>query len=156
MNMHYPLKNRLPSVALSLVAAASIFCISTNAEAFREARDVARTNVNGGANLNRNVNANVNRNVNVNRNINVNNNVNVNGGGYYHGGYYDHPVATAAVITAGVAVTAAAIGSMVRTLPPSCSTVVVNGLAYQNCGNVWYQPQYAGTQVNYVVVNAPH
>ncbi|WP_194270629.1 DUF6515 family protein [Glaciimonas soli] len=153
MNMNYPLRNRLFSIALSLATAVSFFCISTNAEAFRETRDIARTNVHGNANVNRNVNANVNRNVNVN----VNNNVNVNGhGGYYnHGVYYDHPVATAAVVTAGVAVTAAAIGSMVRTLPPSCSTVVVNGLAYQNCGNVWYQPQYAGTQVNYVVVNAP-
>jgi hypothetical protein len=31
----------------------------------------------------------------------------------------------------------------------------VGGVAYQQCGNTWYQPRYAGTQVNYIVVNPP-
>ena len=70
-----------------------------------------------------------------------------------------HPVARAAATTAAVTtaavVTSAVVGSMVRTLPPACSAVVVNGLTYQNCGGAWYQPQYAGTSVTYVVVNPP-
>ena len=32
---------------------------------------------------------------------------------------------------------------------------VVGGVAYQHCGSTWYQPRYAGTQVNYIVVNPP-
>jgi len=32
---------------------------------------------------------------------------------------------------------------------------VVGGVAYQHCGNAWYQPRYAGSQVNYIVVNPP-
>jgi hypothetical protein len=56
-----------------------------------------------------------------------------------------------------VAVTATAIvvGSMVNTLPPSCSTVIVNGYAYQQCGNDWYQPQISGSSTTYIVVNNP-
>ena len=50
---------------------------------------------------------------------------------------------------------AVAVGSIVRSLPPSCSAMVVNGITYQQCGGTWYQPQYMGTQVSYVVVNAP-
>ncbi|MEJ8855604.1 hypothetical protein WKW79_13545 [Variovorax robiniae] len=128
----------------------------------------ARTSVNhgggGGANVNRGGNANVNRNANVNANrnvnanvnrntnVNVNRNVNVVGG---RGGVYDdyHPIATAAAVTATVAVTAAVVGSVVNTLPPSCVPVVMNGITYQQCGGAYYQPQYVGSQVNYVVVN---
>jgi hypothetical protein len=33
--------------------------------------------------------------------------------------------------------------------------VVVNGISYQQCGSVWYQPRYAGTSVEYVVVAQP-
>jgi hypothetical protein len=32
---------------------------------------------------------------------------------------------------------------------------MVDGVAYQQCGNTWYQPQYAGTETQYVVVAAP-
>ena len=49
------------------------------------------------------------------------------------------------------AVTAAVVGSMIYTLPPSC----VTWSYYYRCGEVWYQPQYEGTAVTYVVVNAP-
>ncbi|QCB39357.1 hypothetical protein E5554_16890 [Sphingobium sp. PAMC28499] len=113
-------------------------------------------------------------NVNHNRHHNTVNNVhvNVNHGGGHHGGgpgrydHYDHhrhdrwdddwddhwhPVATAAAVT----LTAAAIGSIVRSVPPDCSTVVVNGISYSQCGNNWYQPQYVGSSVQYVVVNPP-
>jgi hypothetical protein len=61
------------------------------------------------------------------------------------------PIGVAAVVT----VTAAVVGSIVYSLPPACSMVVVNGISYQNCGSTWYQPQYMGTQVSYVVVNPP-
>jgi hypothetical protein len=52
-------------------------------------------------------------------------------------------------------VTAAAIGSIVHSLPPSCAAVVVNGVTYQQCGSTWYQPQFVGTTASYVVVTAP-
>lgn len=95
---------------------------------------------------------NSNRNVNVNSNRNVN--VNVEGGGCCHNGWDNdyHPVATAAAVTATVAVTSAVIGSMVRTVPPGCAPVNYGGMVYQQCGTTWYQPQ--GSQ--YVVVNPPY
>ncbi len=52
-------------------------------------------------------------------------------------------------------VTAAVVGSIVRSIPSGCSTVVVNGFAYQQCGNAWYQPQISGGFTNYIVVNPP-
>ena len=122
----------------------------------------------GGADVNRSAgsvdrsysSANVNRNVNVNRNytnVNVNRDVDVDAGRY--GGWGDaccyHPAATAAAVTAAAVTTAAVVGSMVHTLPPACSAVSVGGVTYQQCGSTWYQPQFAGTTVNYVVVNPP-
>jgi hypothetical protein len=104
-------------------------------------------------NVNRNTNINSNKNINSNRNVNVN--VDHYHGGYYGGGYNNgccyHPVAT----VAAVMVTAAVIGSMVNTLPPSCSSVIVNGMAYQQCGSTWYQPQFSGGSTTYVVINPP-
>ncbi len=63
-------------------------------------------------------------------------------------------VGTAVVATAAVA-TAAVVGSVVNSLPPSCSSVMVGNVAYQQCGSGWYQPHYAGSSVTYVVVNPP-
>ena len=93
-----------------------------------------------------------NRNVNVNANKNVNVNVDRHGGccGGWDNDY--HPVATAAAVTATVAVTAAVVGSMVRTVPPGCVPVNYGGMIYQQCGSTWYQPQ--GTQ--YIVINPPY
>ena len=78
-------------------------------------------------------------------------------GGYYGGGccYNNNPIATAAAVTATAMVTAAIIGSVVNTVPSGCMTTVINGIAYQQCGSTWYQPQYAGTSVTYVVVGHP-
>jgi len=70
---------------------------------------------------------------------------------YWGGGWYVDPVAAA--VTVGM--TAAVVGSMVATLPPSCSAVAIGGATYEQCGATWYQPQYIGTQVQYVVVPAP-
>jgi len=97
-----------------------------------------------------NVNVN-NNNVNVNKNVNVN--VDNNGGCCNNGWDNDyHPIATAAAVTATVAVTSAIIGSMVNTVPPSCVPVSYGGMVYQQCGTTWYQPQ--GPQ--YIVVNPPY
>jgi hypothetical protein len=89
-----------------------------------------------------------NRNVNVNKNVNVD--VDRRGGGGWDNDY--HPVATAAAVTATVAVTAAVVGSMVRTVPANCVPVNYGGMIYQQCGSTWYQPQ--GSQ--YIVINPPY
>jgi hypothetical protein len=126
----------------------------------RNVRSSANSNINHNGNFNRNVNGNFNRNtnINVNRNVNVNNNIHgscYGGCGYYHGWDNYHPVATAAVIGATAAVTAAAIGSIVYTVPSTCVTTIVNGFSYYQCGSTWYQPRYAGTTVQYVIVGSP-
>lgn len=112
---------------------------------------------NASSNVNHNVNGNRNTNINRNANVNVNRNVNVNVDNDYRGGWDDHyhPIATGVAIGATAAVTAAVIGSVVNSVPPSCSTVIVNGISYSQCGSTWYEPRYSGTNVQYVVVNAP-
>ena len=130
----------------------------------RQVRSQATSNVNhraGNANVNSNraANANINNNRNNIANNSGNrtvNNVNVNGdfdGNNWNGGWDDdyHPFAAAAVVGG----TAAIVGSMVNSIPPSCTPVVVNGVTYSQCGSTWYQPQYAGTSVQYEVVNPP-
>ncbi|TFB44084.1 hypothetical protein [Pseudomonas sp. F01002] len=95
------------------------------------------------------------------RNVNIDNSrdvdIDVDGQGRY--GYDDHyhPIATAAAVTATVAVTAAVVGSIFTPaqLPPSCVQVIQYNTAYMQCGSTWYQPQYQGSDVTYVVVNAP-
>ncbi|HEX7991905.1 MAG TPA: hypothetical protein VF513_17290 [Stenotrophomonas sp.] len=115
-----------------------------------------RHDINRGGGTNNNANINHNRNVNrdINRNVNVD--VDVHDDHHDHwDDWDDHPFATAAAVTAGVAVTSAVIGSIVTSLQPNCVTTVINGIAYQQCGNTWYQPQYAGTNLQYIVVNPP-
>jgi hypothetical protein len=129
----------------------------------REVRSAARTSVSRGAsppNVSRRTNVganNVNANRNVNRNVNVNHNVDVN-----HHVDIDvdvdhdyHPWAAAAAVTTAAVVTGAVIGSIVRSVPPSCQTVVVNGTTYSQCGSTWYMPQMQGPSVTYVVVAPP-
>lgn len=119
--------------------------------------------VNAGNTVNRGSNNNVKvdnsqRNVNVDNNRNVNVNVNGNGCGGCNNGWYDDDdwnVGRAVVTTAAVVGTAAVIGSIVSSVPPSCVQTNINGIIYQQCGNTWYQPQYVGSTVNYVVVNPP-
>jgi hypothetical protein len=119
----------------------------------------ANRNVNANANVNRNANVNANANVNRNTNVNVNKNVNVNVDGGYNTRYNNnyHPVATAAAVGATVAVTAAVVGAIVTPaqLPPSCVQVNSGGVVYLQCGSTWYQPQYQGSNVTYLVVNQP-
>ena len=113
----------------------------------RQVHGHTRTNVNHNKNINRT------KNVNRNTNVNVNRNVHVHGGGYYHD--HDDGIGVGGAIAIGVA--GMAVGSMITAaaLPPSCSTISVNGITYQQCGSTWYQPQYSGSQVNYIVVNPP-
>jgi len=113
--------------------------------------------VNRGSNVARNGNFNGNGNFNNNRNVNenVNRNVNINAdngwGGGCCGGGFNHPVAAGMAVAGAAAVTAAAIGSMAYSLPPGCSPYG----GYYNCGGTYYQPQYSGSDVTYVVVNNP-
>jgi hypothetical protein len=127
-----------------------------------QVRGTTRANVNvnrnvnrfGNTNINRNVN--INRDVNINRNVNIDRNVNVYGGYGYRGGYYYHDsIGVGGAVAVGV--TRMAVGSIITAaaLPASCSAVFINGMTYQQCGNTWYQPRYAGSQVNYIVINPP-
>ena len=96
--------------------------------------------------------SNVNNNVNVNRNVNVN--VDADRRGCCNNGWDNdyHPIATAAAITATVAVTSAIVGSIVNAPPPGCVPVNYGGMIYQQCGGTWYQPQGA----QYVIINPPY
>jgi hypothetical protein len=152
------------AVVVSLITVT--LCVFPEDAVARKVRGSTRTQVNRNIKIDRNRGANrhnnINKNVNINRNTNVNVNRNVNvRRGYYDGGryrhYHDHDdgIGVGAAIAIGIA--GLAVGSIVTAaaMPPSCKMVAVNGLTYQRCGNTWYQPQYAGSQVNYVVVNPP-
>jgi hypothetical protein len=69
--------------------------------------------------------------------------------------YYGAPVAGAAVAGAAVTATALAIGTVVASQPSGCGEQMVGGLTYLNCDGTWFQPQYQGGQVVYVVVAPP-
>lgn len=51
--------------------------------------------------------------------------------------------------------TAAVIGSIAYSLPGGCREFVSGGLTYWECGGVYYQAQYRGSNMTYVVVNRP-
>jgi hypothetical protein len=52
-----------------------------------------------------------------------------------------------------MAVTSAAVvGSYYAALPSGCTTVVMNGVSYSQCGSVYYQKTWQGNDVVYVVV----
>jgi hypothetical protein len=120
----------------------------------REVRAAARTSVNQpGANRAANVNA--NRNVNVNRNVNRNVDVNHHVDIDVDVDRNYHPWATAAAVTTAAVVTGAVIGSMAASIPPSCQTVMVNGMTYSRCGSTWYMPQMQGSSITYIVVAPP-
>jgi hypothetical protein len=46
-------------------------------------------------------------------------------------------------------------GSVVTVLPSGCVPVVIGNISYEQCGTAWFKPQYTGTTVQYIVVNAP-
>ena len=108
------------------------------------ARNGTAANANQSTHGNRGVHSNRSANVNVNHNVNVSH----NGGGY---GYGRHPVARAATVGAVAVTTGAVIGSMYRTLPSNCATVIRAGGTYHHCGSAWYQSHNG----EYVAVVAP-
>jgi len=112
--------------------------------------DASRTSIRSTQDVNRNVNANRDVNQNFNRDVNVNRdldtNRNINAGVDYD--RWGRPVARG--VAAGLA-----FGTTVAVLPNNCSTTVVNGITYSQCGSDWYQPYFNGTTVQYVVVSPP-
>ena len=163
------MNNRTLKVAFALLVAFLLAGAPALEAGNKNVRSSSKSSV-GNKNVNRNNNSNRNTNINSNKNVNVNsnrnNNVNINrdrdididvdvdhrGGCCYNN--HHHGVGVVGAVAA-VAVTAAVVGSIVNTLPPSCSVVMVNGFTYQQCGSVWYQPQFVGTTTSYVVVTAP-
>ena len=131
--------------ALTAIALAACLAVPA-AHAGREVKNNTRTSVN--KNVNVNSNRNVNKNVNVNSSRHVDVDVDVDRRNY-------HPIGTAVAVGATVAVTSAIIGSTVRTLPPACVPVQVGNVIYQQCGGAYYQPQYVGSSVQYIVVAQP-
>ena len=145
--------NRTSRLSVPVTITAFVLAVAVlPSEAGQNVRSSSRTNVNSNKNVN--VNRNVNKNVNTHRNVDVDVDVHHHGG-YYGGCCYHGGVGTAMAVTATAMVTAAVIGSIVNTLPPSCTMVMINGFAYQQCGSTWYQPQISGSSTTYIVVNAP-
>jgi hypothetical protein len=112
----------------------------------------------------------------VNRDINRDINRNVDWDADLDGDWWDnrwgccyHPIAGAAAVAgaywAGAATAdyyddypyyAPYVGETIYVLPGGCTTVVVNGVSYQQCGDTWYQPQFSGSDVTYIVVSDPN
>jgi hypothetical protein len=53
------------------------------------------------------------------------------------------------------AVSAVPIGTVVQTLPAGCTSVVVSGVSYSDCGGVFYKAAFQGNNLVYVVVEKP-
>jgi hypothetical protein len=92
----------------------------------------------------------VNNNRRVDRDIDVDIDVDHHGCCYHNNGW-----GVAAAVATTAVVTAAVVGTRVTVLPPACTVVYANGITYQQCGSVYYQPQFVGTSTTYVVVNSP-
>ena len=144
MNTQRPARGRgiFASLGIALVLVAATAGVS---EA-RKIKSSAHVNVNRNVNVNHknNVNVNVKKNVNVHRDIHTD-----------WDRYHYHPVARGVAVGTAAVVTAAAIGSVVYSLPSGCGYRVINGVRYYQCGGVWYEQRYAGSQLTYVVVPSP-
>lgn len=150
-----------PRTLIALAALATFLWTTDPALAGRKVRNTTRTNVGASRNVNLDRNVAVNRHldrdidfhhdVDIHRDIDIDVDVDHD----WHDDWDDHPIARGVAFGAAAAVTAAVVGSIVYSLPPTCVATVVNGVTYQQCGAAWYQPQYVGTQVTYVVVNPP-
>lgn len=65
-------------------------------------------------------------------------------------------VATGAVIGAAAASPTTVVpGTVVTVLPAGCTATIVGSVTYEQCGSIWYKPQYVGTAVQYIVVTPP-
>ena len=59
--------------------------------------------------------------------------------------------AAAAAAAAQRAAASLPIGSTVPYLPPNCSSTVISGANYFNCGGVYYKPGFEGDHIVYIV-----
>ena len=146
MNVKTPASRRRAAVALiSLSFLASPAAPARAEERRPQTRNTTRTNINGVNRTNVNVNT-------VNRaNVNVNTVHRTDVDVHVHGRYYYNPGPSVGAVVA----TTLVVGAIVSSLPPNCTTIIVNGLAYQSCGGTYYQPRYSGSTVTYVVVTRP-
>jgi hypothetical protein len=99
--------------------------------------------------VNKDINRNVNRNINKNVNVNVNHRY-YGGYGHGYGYYYGSPIVA---FTTGLV-----IGSIIAasTMPKSCTTVMVGGVSYRQCGSSYYMPVYQGDTLVYKAVASPY
>jgi hypothetical protein len=134
------------TLIVSLAAGMVLAIVAASTSEARHARRAAHVNVNHHVNVkgHKNVNVNVKRNVNVHRDIHTD-----------WDRHHYHPVARGVAVGTAAAVTAAAIGSVVYSLPSGCGYRVINGVRYYECGGVWYEQRYSGSQLTYIVVPAP-
>ncbi|MCZ7463829.1 hypothetical protein [Rhizobium rhizogenes] len=58
-------------------------------------------------------------------------------------------------VAAWDAVTALAVGTVIATIPPSCTSVEVKGTSYDDCNGNWFVRRYNGHTVVYVAVADP-
>lgn len=82
----------------------------------------------------------------IDNDTNVNINADNNGDWGDWNDHY-HPVARGVAVGTAAAVSAAVVGSMMYSLPPSCTTRYDTGVSYSYCGGVWYAPQYQSDRV---------
>ncbi len=62
-------------------------------------------------------------------------------------------VAPAPVYYAAPVAYAPAVGTVVASLPPGCSSMSIGGVSYMNCAGVFYLPFYSGGALMYQVTN---
>ncbi|GAA0637175.1 hypothetical protein [Brevundimonas lenta] len=86
--------------------------------------------------------------------ININNDIDIDGdhGWDWDDGWGDHPIAAGVAFGTAAAWTSAVVGSMFYSIPPACSPYYGS---YYYCDGHYYQPQYQGDTVVYVVVDDP-
>ncbi len=68
---------------------------------------------------------------------------------------WGYAAAGAAVVAGAYAIGSAISADSYYALPCTPTTIVVDGVAYSQCGDAWYQPAYAEGTTTYVVVNPP-
>lgn len=140
-----PARRRVAAALAALSLLASAPTAARAQDRRPQTRNTTRTNINSVNRTDVNVNT-VNRttvNVNTVRRTDVDVHV--------HGGYYYNPGPSVGAVVA----TTLVVGAIVASLPPNCSTLIVNGITYHSCGGTYYQPRYSGSTVTYIVVTKP-
>ena len=69
------------------------------------------------------------------------------------------PPPTVVIVTpppsAAPSITTVPVGTVVQALPAGCTSVVVGGVNYSDCGGVFYKTAFQGNNLVYVVVENP-